>query len=219
MIGRWPHVAVAAVLLAGTAGVGRPLAAQSREDPAIDVTIVAGDPGGGPLVRASGLLADPEFEDLLRNGFPARLSWRVELWSAGPVVNDFEGGAAWEVLLRFDPVSREWIVTRIERDRTRVLGRFARYAEASATALDGGRVPLPAMKPRRHYYLARLTLEVLSLSDLQEAERWLRGGLSPAVRGEKSAGSAFGRFFRAIAARLLGSQRQTVEGRSVTFTP
>ncbi|MCE2942690.1 MAG: hypothetical protein ACK53A_00325 [Gemmatimonadota bacterium] len=219
MIGRWPRAAVAVALLAGAAAAGRPLAAQSREDPAIDVTIVSGDPGGGPLVRASGLLADPELEDLLRNGFPARISWRVELWSAGSVVNDFEGGAAWEVLLRFDPVSREWIVTRIERDRTRVLGRFARYAEASASALDGGRVPLPATKPRRHYYLARLTLEVLSLSDLQEAERWLRGGLSPAVRGEKSAGSAIGRFFRAVAARLLGSQRQTVEGRSVTFTP
>ncbi|MCU0624492.1 MAG: hypothetical protein MUF53_11630, partial [Gemmatimonadaceae bacterium] len=175
---------MAAALLVSVAADVRPLAAQGRDEPAIDVAIPAGDAAGGPLVRASGLLADPELEDLLRNGFPARLSWRVELWSAGPVVNEFEGGAAWEVLLRYDPVSREWIVTRIERDRTRVLGRFARYAEAGAAALDGGRVPLPATKPRRHYYLARLTLEVLSLSDLQEAERWLRGELTPAVRGE-----------------------------------
>lgn len=203
----------------GVIAGARPVAAQERDEPQVAITLPAGDAAAGPVVKATGLLADPELEDLLRNGFPARLSWRVELWSAGPVVNEFEGGAAWEVLLRFDPVPREWVVTRIERDRTRGLGRFRRYAEAAAAALDAGRVPLPATKPRRHYYLARLTLEVLSLSDLQEAERWLRGELTPAVRGEKSAGSAIGRFFRAIAARLLGSQRQTVEGRSATFTP
>lgn len=208
-----------AALLLGAVAAARPVAAQSRDEPQVEITLPAGDAAAGPVVKASGLLADPELEDLLRNGFPARLSWRVELWSAGPVVNEFEGGAAWEVLLRFDPVPREWVVTRIERDRTRVLGRFQRYAEAAAAALDAGRVPLPATKPRRHYYLARLTIEVLSLSDLQEAERWLRGELTPAVRGQKSAGSAIGRFFRAVAARLLGSQRQTVEGRSATFSP
>jgi hypothetical protein len=215
---RW--LGLAAVVLWGTAvATPRAAEAQRREDPAIEITVPSGDAAGGPAVRATGLLADAELEDLLRNGFPARLSWRVELWSAGPVVNEFEGGAAWEVLLRFDPVANVWVVTRVDRDRTRVLGRFPRYPEAAAAALDGGRVPLPATKPRRHYYLARLTVEVLSLSDLAEAERWLRGELTPAVRGEKSAGSAIGRFFRAIAARLLGSQSQTVEGRSATFTP
>lgn len=194
-------------------------AAQTRDDPSIEIMVPAGDAAGGPAVRATGLLADAELEDLLRNGFPARLSWRVELWSTGSVVNEYEGGAAWEVLLRFDPVSNLWVVTRVDRDRSRVLGRYPRYPEAAAAALDGGRVPLPATKPRRHYYLARLTVEVLSLSDLAEAERWLRGELSPAVRGQKNPGSAIGRFFQAIAARLLGSQRQTVEGRSATFTP
>lgn len=219
MTRRGRYWTLVAALVMGAAAASRPLHAQGRDEPQVEITLPAGDAAAGPVVKATGLLGDPELEDLLRNGFPARLSWRVELWSAGPVVNEFEGGAAWEVLLRFDPVPKEWVVTRIERDRTRVLGRFQRYGEAAAAALDAGRVPLPATKPRRHYYLARLTLEVLSLSDLQEAERWLRGELTPAVRGEKSAGSAIGRFFRAVAARLLGSQRQTVEGRSATFSP
>jgi hypothetical protein len=214
---------VAAVLVLGIAAVARPLAAQggpAPSDPSIDIVVPSAATDGGPLVRASNfLIADAEFEDLLRNGFPARLSWRVELWSAGTVVNEFEGGAAWEVLLRFDPVPKEWVVTRIDRDRGRLIGRFDRYSEAARVALDAGRVPVPATKPRRHYYLARLTVEVLSVSDLTEAERWLRGELSPAVQGKRNPGSAIGGFFRAVAMRLLGSKRQTIEGRSATFVP
>lgn len=199
-----------------TAPLGR-AAAQSREGTSLEVTL--GPSGQGPAVRANGLLADPELEDLVRQGFPARIAFRVELWSAGRLVNEFEGRAEWEVIVRHDPVASAWVVSRLDASGSRVLGRVVRWGEAAVLASDGGTVPLLATRTRRHYYLAKATVEVLSLSDLAEAERWLRGDVRPAVRGDKPAGSAFGRFFRAVAARLLGSERRTIEGQSPTFVP
>lgn len=210
-------LAVAIGLLVSSAAPVSRLGAQGTEAPALEV--VPGPTGQGPTVRAVGLLDDAELQDLVRNGFPARLAFRVELFSAGPLVNEFEGRAAWEVIVRHDPVGAAWVVTRLDGGGNRVLGRVPRWADAAALAADGGTVPLVASKQRRHYYLAKATLEVLSLSDLAEAERWLRGDVRPAVRGEKAAGSAVGRFFRAVAARLLGSERRTVEGQSPTFVP
>jgi hypothetical protein len=193
-----------------------PLGAQDERGVEIIVP-AAGAPG--PLVRAGGVLDEPRLNELIVNGFPARLHRRVELWSAGSVVNAFEGAAEWDLLLRYDPIAKDFVATRIEGDHPVPLGRFEKYADAAAAAQQGFRVPLPATKIRRHYYLGRVQVQVLSLTDLREAELWLKGELGPAVRGEKSAGSAVGRFFRAIAARLLGSEQRVYEGRSATFSP
>ena len=59
--------------------------------------------------------------------------------------------------------------------------------------------------------------EMLSLNDLDEVERWLRGELSPAVRGQRNPGGVLGRGLRTLFVRLLGAERRHYEVRSKTF--
>jgi hypothetical protein len=48
-------------------------------------------------------------------------------------------------------------------------------------------------------------------------ERWLRGELRPAVRGEKNPGTALTRGVRTLVVRLLGGEKRHYEARSGTF--
>ena len=64
-----------------------------------------------------------------------------------------------------------------------------------------------------------LDVETLSLSDLDEVERWLRGELKPAVRGQKNPGTAVTRGIRTLVVRLLGGEKRHYEARSGTFKP
>jgi hypothetical protein len=69
----------------------------------------------------------------------------------------------------------------------------------------------------RQYYIGVLDVETMSLTDLDEVERWLRGQLQPAVRGNGNPGTALGRGIRRIFVRLLGAERRNLQARSRTF--
>ena len=174
----------------------------------------------GPRVRAVGLMDDGRLRDLLRNGFPTRLHFRVELWSTGGLVNDLEGAAEWDVVVRHDPLDGSYQIARVVQDRVTLLGRYPELAGAQAAA---ERAYAPAMRPprrgRRHYYAGRVQVEAISVNDLDEVERWLRGELRPAVRGERNPGTALGRGLGELLVRIVGGERREVSGRSGTFVP
>jgi hypothetical protein len=69
----------------------------------------------------------------------------------------------------------------------------------------------------RYYYLAHLEIETLSLSDLEELERWLQGELGPAVGGGRSLTGAVGEGAKRLLIRLLGLPTRRVEARSDRF--
>ncbi len=174
--------------------------------------------GDGPTVRSLDMLGDGEIRDLLRNGFPVRLHYRTELWSVSGWFNDLEGSAEWDVIVRYDPLDKSFIVTRLAGERPQVLGVFSRIADANEAAARPYRVPLKApRKGRRHYYNVVVDVETLSLSDLDEVERWLRGEVRPAVRGRRNPGTALTRGLRTLVVRLLGGERRHYELRSATF--
>ncbi|HEU0051954.1 MAG TPA: hypothetical protein VFQ39_02210, partial [Longimicrobium sp.] len=78
----------------------------------------------------------------------------------------------------------------------------------------------PDMRPERagrYYYLARLEVETLSLSDLEELRRWLRGEARPAVAGEKPVGRAVERGLKRFFVRLLGLPARRYEARTHVF--
>lgn len=171
----------------------------------------------GPTVRGVNLLEDAQLRDLLRNGFPARFSFRVELWSVGGVFNDLEASTTWDVIVRYDVLARSYQVVRIIGDRATILGVYAEPAEAGGAVGRAFRAPLNAPSRRRYYYNAVLDVEVLSLNDLDELERWLRGELRPAVRGRRNPGTALTRGLRTLVVRLLGGTRRHFETRTGTF--
>jgi hypothetical protein len=210
-------IGIAALLLLAAPGAHAGASAQAtRRGLLVDAPAT---PAAGPRIAAVGVIGDARTEELVRNGFPARLAWRVELWSASGVVNELVGQTSWVVLVRHDPIPDEYVVARLDGARTQVLGRFPAWGDAVRAAETPGVVPLTGRVGGRYYYTATLSVEVMSLSDLREAELWLRGELQPAVRGEKPAGSAVGRFFRSIAARLLGAERRVYEATSPIFVP
>ena len=173
-----------------------------------------------PMIRSQSLVTDGTMLDLLRNGFPARLHYRMERWSTGGWFDDIAAESEWDVVVRYDALSKLFQVYRVVRRQTVLLGSFPTIQEAEA-AVD---VPFPApialpRKGRRSYYTLTLNIETLSLTELDEVERWLRGELKPAVRGKKNPGTAVGRGVRTVMVRLLGGEKRRYETRSGTFRP
>jgi hypothetical protein len=174
----------------------------------------------GPLVRGVGVLADRQLRDLLLNGFPTRLHFRVELWSVGGLINDLEGVTEWNVVVRHDPLDKTFRVSRFAGDRIAQLGRYRELRDAQAAAERMFRAPIvPRRRGRSYYYAVVLDVETLSLSDLDEVERWLKGELRPAVRGRRNPGTALTRGVRTLVVRLLGGDARRYELRSATFAP
>jgi hypothetical protein len=171
-----------------------------------------------PTVSSAGLLTDPAMRDLLANGFPARLHYRLERWKVGGWFDDLQAASEWDVILKYDVLGKRYQVARVEDNKSQSLGQYATLEEAASAAEAPYQttISLPR-RGQRGYYNLLLDVETLSLSDLDEVERWLRGELKPAVRGEKNPGTALTRGVRTLVVRLLGGEKRHYEARSGTF--
>lgn len=197
-----------------------PLAAQQRPRVEVQLPTATRLTAEGPLVRSRAILADPYLRELLQSGFPVRLSYRVELWAGGRFFDEMQRSVEWEVRVAFRGVQQTYEVIQIVGDRPLSLGVFARLEDADAAVARPVRVPIRApADDRRFYYLATLEVESMSMTDLEELNRWLRGELQPTVRGQRNAGTALTRGFRSLATRLLGGERREYTQRSPSFRP
>jgi hypothetical protein len=158
--------------------------------------------------------------DLLANGFPARLHYRLERWTSGRWFDDLKAAFEWDVILRYDVLGKKYQVVRVVNNKGESLGEYAGVDEAenAAEAPYKVAVQLPK-KGQRGYYNLLLDVETLSLSDLDEVQRWLKGELKPAVSGKKNPGTALGRGVRTLVVRLLGGEKRHYEARTGTFKP
>jgi hypothetical protein len=196
-------------------------AASAQGRPALSIAPPAADQltSAGPVVVASHMLTGRKLQELLASGFPARLHFTVELWSVGGWVNDLERMTEWDVVVRRLPVENVYEVMQVVGDRPFSLGKFTLLADAEAAVARPTRAPIIAHGgAKRFYYLASLSVETLALSDLDEVERWLRGELRPAVRGERNPGTVFGRGLKTLASRLLGGERREYAARTKVFS-
>lgn len=173
-----------------------------------------------PAISSSGLLSDASMRDLLSNGFPARLHYRLERWTSGRWFDDLKATFDWDVIVKYDVLGKKYQVVRVVNKKVESLGEFPAPDEAE-TAAEGPFRPAIALpkKGQRGYYNLLLDVETLSLSDLDEVERWLRGELKPAVSGKKNPGTAVGRGVRTLVVRLLGGEKRHYEARTGKFKP
>ena len=202
--------------------VRRDAAGAVQKGVGIDVSLpVSSSPAApaGPVIRTANVIADRELQKLLQNGFPANLHYRADLWSRGGWFDDVEASIEWDVFVRYEPLTKTYRVARVIGNRgAENLGRFERYEDAQAAIARPYTAPLPARRTRaRQYYIVVLEVEVLSMSDLDEVERWLSGELRPAVRGKRNPGTALGRGVSTLATRLLGGEKRRYEQRTETF--
>ena len=156
--------------------------------------------------------------ELLLNGFPAALRFRLELWRVGGLFDDIENSTAWEMLVRYDPYSKQYLVVRRQGSGLEDFGGFPTL-EAAQSVME--RAFPVALRPRRggarYYFNVVLDVETLSVSDLDELNRWLKGELQPAVRGKRAPLSALRRGIGTLLSRVLGGEKRHYEARSGAF--
>ena len=118
--------------------------------------------------------------NLLINGFPARLHYRMERWATGGWFDDIKAAAEWDVVVKYDALSKRYHVFRAVGNRAVELGSFETAAEAEEIVNAPFRAPVSLpRRGQRTYYNLVLDIETLSLTELDEVERWLRGELKP----------------------------------------
>jgi hypothetical protein len=152
----------------------------------------------------------------VRSGFPASLQFRLELWRVGGLFNDLEGQQEWELIIQYDPSAQRYRVARRlgsgAASRIEDMGSFATLSTAELMLERPQRSTLlPEREGSRYYYNLALNVEALSVSDMDQLERWLRG-----VRGGTAA-SALGSGVRTLMLRMLGGEKRHYERRSSTF--
>lgn len=198
-----------ALLLALSFTGAAPLAAQRRATLEVAAPTVA---GSGALVTATNLFADADMRDLVRSGFPASLRYRLELWNATGLFDNLEENVEWEIIVQYDPSAARYNVVSRRGGRIDDLGSYQTLASAQAVIERPYRAPLVPKRPgTRYYYTLALTIEALSVSDMDQLERWLRG-----VRGGTAA-SAVGSGIRTLMLRMLGGEKRTFTGKSPSF--
>lgn len=175
----------------------------------------------GPAIRSAQLLTDSRVEDLLRNGFPARVHYTLERWEISRRwFDDLQETFAWEAIVRYDPLRSRFHVFIARDEQVASLGDYATIASADSALGEPRRVPIrPPPAGRRAYYALRVEVEMVSVNDLQELERWLRGELRPAVRGRRNPGTALERGAGTLLVKLLGGEKRRYTARTGRFVP
>jgi hypothetical protein len=176
----------------------------------LDVSVPTASTTG--VVTTSGLFGDSEMRELVRAGFPISLRFRLELWRSGGLFNDLEGTQEWELIVAYDPSRQRYGVARRQGGRMEDLGSFGTLTTARSVLERPLRITLqPQREGRRYYYNYALDIAALSVSDMDQLERWLRG-----VRGSTAA-SAVGSGVRTLMLRMLGGENRHYDRRSATF--
>lgn len=172
-------------------------------------------PGSGALeMRLGNLFEDEALVRALHSGLPLRIQVEAELWRDG-FFDSQRGQGEWRASVLFDPLEQ----------RYRVATGGAGAAELSVDSLAAARealqaafvLPLQPFEDGRYYYLGQVQIETLSLSDLDELQRWLRGDLASAGGGEEEVGTAVGRGVHKVLVRVLGIPARRYRVRTEPF--
>ncbi|MFP4623108.1 MAG: DUF4390 domain-containing protein [Gemmatimonadota bacterium] len=168
---------------------------------------------GAPYLIVGGVLDDEALEDAVRSGLPLWMRFRLELWR-DETFDDLVAQSAWTAVVAFEPLQREFVAGVAVEDSLRSYPSW----DAARNAVERTyAAPLVPPSTGTYYYIGLLEIETLSLSDLDELERWLRGELEPAVRGRRSLGGAIGTGLKRLLIRLLGLPARSFEVRSEPF--
>ena len=177
-------------------------------------TPLALDVGEGPPRLVVGAVLDDEaLESAVRSGLPLRMRVQVELWR-DEWFDDLVDQVGWSAIVAYEPMGRRFLTGVVRGDS---LSTHLRWADTRAAVERAYRLGIRPDREGRYYYIATLEIETLSLSDLEELERWLRGELEPAVRGGGSVGGAIGNGVKRLFIRVLGLPARRYQARSDAF--
>ena len=183
------------------------LAAQADEPLTLEL-----QEAGSVRIGLGDVLTTGAIRTALESGLPVRLQIVTELWR-DQFFDSQEGREEWHATVWFDPLAETYSVEALERS----VGLSDSPAGAMQILRSALRSGLRPSREGTYYYLGRLQIETLSLSDIEELRRWLRGELAPTVGGDEVVGGAIGRGIRRLFVRALGLPVIQYQARSVEF--
>jgi hypothetical protein len=217
---RLVRCALAVAVVLGLGAAAGPAAAQGPQAVRLTVRLAPDSTPAGsraPVVRSENLLGDGRWLSALRSGLPVRLHYRVEVWrSRGSWFDAFERQAAWDVVLRHEPLLDQYTMLTLVGDRVQER-RYATLDALSAALAFAYQVSVRPAAAGRYYYTASMEISTLSDSDLDELQRFLEGDLGEVAQGEDGVGDALGRGATRFLLRLAGLPSLRLEVRSTTF--
>ncbi len=170
---------------------------------------------GEAVVEIGNLFTDPELVEAVQSGLPLRIRLGIQLWKDGRIFDNQKGQYEWRASIIFDPLTRRYRVQTSERTGAEV--EVNTLEEARAALQLTLSVPLRPRESGRYYYAATVEMETLSLSDLEELQRWLQGQLAPAVAGDQDVEGALATGVRRLVVRMLGLPAKRLNFRSPRF--
>lgn len=194
--------------------------ADSQEPAEAEPVELRVDPGNGALVvRLGALLEGGDLEGALHSGLPVRIHVVAELWK-DRFFDSQEGRAEWRASVVYDPLEGRYRVLTSEAGEGGAEPEGRTVASLAAVRGELRRSFTLPLRPRsegRFYYMATVEVETLSLTDLEELQRWLQGDLAPAVGGEGNVEGALGQGVKRLMVRMLGLPVRRVRARTPSF--
>lgn len=190
---------------------GVPMEAAAQEAPPLRLELR--EESGQVRVLLGPLLQSRNIRSALDSGLPIRIHLVTELWR-DRLFDAQEGRHEWRATVRFDPLSELY---RVETGNG-VTGTVQTVEGAERLLRAAVSIPLRPPRGGRYYYLSRMEVETLSLSDLEELRRWLQGDPARAREAEdQDLGGALLRGLRRLFVRSLGLPVQRYQARSTRF--
>ena len=136
----------------------------------------------------------------------------AELWK-DRLFDSQRGRGEWRASVIYDPLEQRYRV---------FIGAAPELPVDSIGGLvkalqDGFSLPLKPGEKGRYYYIGQVAVETLSLSDLEELQRWLKGDLASAVAGSEKVETAVGRGMRRVLVRMLGLPAKRFRVKTASF--
>lgn len=192
--------------------VAGPIAAAAQDQAPLYLS--RSEESGRLRLRMGSLFLDTELTQALHSGLPMRLQIVAELWKDG-FFDSQQGRSDWRASIVFDPLERSYLVTAVStQPLDTIVGSLDEVGVALQEFFD---LPLTPTQDGRYYYLGEVSIETLSLSDLEELQRWLRGSLSSDVSEDDERETAMGRGMRRLLVRVLGLPSRKFKVRSPGF--
>jgi hypothetical protein len=183
---------------------------RAQDDAPLQLSVSPQD--GDLRIRIGNLFSDHNVTDALQSGLPLRIRIVAELWKDG-FFDSQKGRGEWRASVIYDPLEQRYRVSTGTSTDVPVdsLGGLAQALQR------GFSLPLKPKGKGRYYYLAQVEVETLSLTDLEELQRWLKGDLASAVAGDEKVETAVGRGMRRVLVRMLGLPTKRFRVKSHTF--
>jgi hypothetical protein len=189
-----------------------PPAVGAQEGEALYLSVAPED--GRLDIRIGNLFEDEGLAEALHSGLPLRIRFVADLWKDG-FFDSHKGQSEWRASVLYDPLEGRYRVATGEEGSVEVA--VDSLPEVRAALQSRFSIALRPFESGRYYYLGKVEVETLSLSDLEELQRWLRGDLAPAVAGDEEIGSAMGRGVGRVFVRILGLHARRFRVRTPKF--